>query len=541
MGNFGRLLFWLAFYFNLFYTFSVLAQSSNDCSNRYKTKTFNSIQVFRNVVYSKNAAKLIAASLGTETVIGKDLQMDIFMPPPTDTVTGRPLVIVAHGGGFIDVAFMGGTLLVGTKENEDVQALCDTLAHWGYVTACIEYRTGFDVASSASIKRAVWRGAQDMSAAIRFFRKNATWFNIDPNRIFIGGSSAGAFCAIHSTFADYNERIPETYQQSPFMADLGAMHSRPVVELTGFNPFTGNNTAANNVDSLPTALVSYWGAIADTAFFAGINKAPIRMFHGSADPVVSSQCAQPFASVVLAAPVCCGSEIMNVALNNRNIQHQLSIEPGQGHEYWGALNGNWQLNSPNNFWVPIIESTVSFFYEYMRPSTPQIIGPNACAPNTVYTFSVANPSPGSDYCWEVTSGNIVSSNINAASIDVIFDLGQISGNVKCIERDQADVLSLQRIKGVNISSSVATELTNNMDNFFRIFPNPANEWVNFELDKEPLKNDLIIIYNMHGRALNVIVVDKKIIPISVQNYAAGIYILRYISDKTIQNSILTIR
>jgi hypothetical protein len=46
---------------------------------------------------------------------------------------------------------------------------------------------------------------------------------------------------------------------------------------------------------------------------------------------------------------------------------------------------------------------------------------------------------------------------------------------------------------------------------------------------------------MHGRALNVIVVDKKNIPISVQNYAAGIYILRYISDKTIQNSILTIR
>jgi hypothetical protein len=80
-----------------------------------------------------------------------------------------------------------------------------------------------------------------------------------------------------------------------------------------------------------------------------------------------------------------------------------------------------------------------------------------------------------------------------------------------------------------------------MDNFFRIFPNPANEWVNFELDKEPLKNDLIIIYDMHGRALKVIVVDKKIIPISLQNYAAGIYILRYISDKTIQNSILTIR
>jgi len=517
-----------------------MAFSQTDCGNRYKERTFSSIQIFRNVVYSKNAPKLIAATLGSETVIGKDLVMDIFMPPPTDSVVNRPLVIVAHGGGFIDVAFMGGTLLVGNKDNDDVQALCDTLAHWGYVTACIEYRTGFDVASSASIKRAVWRGAQDMSAAMRFFRKNASWFNIDPNKIFIGGSSAGAFCAIHSTFADYQERIPETYQQSIFMANLGAMHSRPVVALTGFNPFSGNNTSANDVDSLPTAMVSFWGAIADTAFIAGNNKAPIKMFHGTSDPVVSSQCAQPFASVVLAAPVCCGSEIMNIALNNSNVDHQMTLEPGQGHEYWGALNGMWMPNSPNSFWLPIIESTAGFFYDYMRPPTPQIIGPNACAPNTVYNFSVSNPNPGSDYCWEVSSGNIVSSNVNSSSIDVIFDSIQISANVKCIERDRSDILSLQRIKGVNISSSVAVAFTNDLENSFRIFPNPADDWVNFELDKEPQGNELLIFSDFMGRELMAIEVDKKIISIPLQNFASGNYLVRYISGKFIQNRLLII-
>ena len=541
MGKYVRPLPGLLLFAVLFFTSNIQAQAQGDCSERYRSKSFNAIQIFRNVVYSKNAPKLIAASLGSETVIGKDLVMDIFMPPPTDTVSGRPVVIIAHGGGFIDVAFMGGTLLVGTKDNDDVQALCDTFAHWGYVTACIEYRTGFDVASSSSIKRAVWRGAQDMSAAIRFFRKNSVWFNIDPDRIFIGGSSAGAFCAIHSTFADNNERIPETFQQSIFMADLGAMHSRPVVELTGFNPFTGNNTAANNVDSLPTALVSYWGAIADTAFFAGNNKAPMRMFHGTSDPVVSAQCAQPFASVVLAAPICCGSEIMNIALNSRNIPHQLSLEPGQGHEYWGALNGSWQPNSPNNFWLPIIESTATFFYDYMRPSTPQIVGPSVCAPNTIYNFSITNPQPGSDYCWEITSGNIVSANVNASTIDVIFNSGQIAANVKCSERDKADVLSLQRIKGVNIGNTVGTKYSASIENNFKIFPNPTESSFNFELEDSEIYSGLLIITDLLGKELMIIEIDKKITALSLQNQCSGNYLVRYINGKTIQNSILTIR
>jgi hypothetical protein len=176
----------------------------------------------------------------------------------------------------------------------------------------------------------------------------------------------------------------------------------------------------------------------------------------------------------------------------------------------------------------------------MRPPTPQIIGPNACAPNTVYNFSVSNPNPGSDYCWEVSSGNIVSSNVNSSSIDVIFDSIQISGNVKCIERDRSDVLSLQRIKGVNISSSVAVAFTNDLENSFRIFPNPADNWVNFELDKEPQGNGLLIFSDFMGRELMAIEVDKKIISIPLQNFASGNYLVRYINGKSIQNRLLII-
>lgn len=171
----------------LFLSFLPFLLKAQDClGKRYQERIFSSVQVFQEVVYSQDAPSLLGSSFGAETTFDQDLVMDIYMPPPTDTVRNRPVVILAHGGGFVNIFFMGGTTLVGTKDNEDVQALADTLAHWGFVAASIQYRTGFDPANGSSVKRAVWRGSQDISAGIRFFRKNAQWFGIDPHKVFVG-------------------------------------------------------------------------------------------------------------------------------------------------------------------------------------------------------------------------------------------------------------------------------------------------------------------------------------------------------------------
>ncbi len=502
----------------------LMATAQTNCNSRYLSRTFDSVQIFRNVIYTKNAPKLIAASLGTETVINKNLLMDIFMPPSTDTVINRPVVIVAHGGGFIDVAFMGGTLLVGTKDNQDVQALCDTLAHWGYVTACIEYRTGFDVASTTSIKRAVWRGAQDMSAAIRFFRKNASRFNIDPDKIFTAGSSAGAFCAIHSAFADNTERIPESFQQSFAMTDLGGLHSRPVVQLNSFNPFSGNNTAANDVDSIPMGLASFWGAIADTNWFAGQNKAPVIMFHGDSDIVVSSQCASPFSGVVLAAPPTCGTEEMDIAMNARNIPHKKTIESGQGHEYWGALNGSWS-NGPNTFWVPIIDSTASFFYELMQPAAPVISGSNNFSPGQTFRYSVSNPNTGSEFCWEIDGGTIVSPNTNGSFIDVIFNTGISSATVKCAEINPSKLVSRAQFKTVLLGTPLTESERNGIFNF-NLFPNPNAGTFTVELEQNPGTEYIIEVFDFLGKRLYIKTFIDRISHVEFLNLSAGQYIVK---------------
>lgn len=514
--------------FFIFLSFSAVSQQI--CGTRYLERHFNSIQIFRNVVYTKSSPKLIGASAGIETTISKDLVMDIFMPPATDTAKKRPVVIVAHGGGFIDVAFMSGTLLVGTKDNQDVQALCDTLAHWGYVTACIEYRTGFDVLSTTSVKRAVWRGAQDMSTAIRFFRKNANWFDIDPNRVFIGGSSAGAFCAIHSTFVDNNERIPESNSQPfPFvMGDLGKLHSRPVVQLNSFNPFSGNNVPGNDVDSIANAIVSFWGAIADTTFFNGNNKAPMKMYHGTSDIVVNSQCARPFASVILSAPVTCGSEIMDRALTNRNLTHQTTIVQGEGHEFWGALNGSWISGGPNSYFYPMIDSSSSFFYEIMRPAAPQILGPSTFIPNNVINLSVANPGTNSKYCWEVDGGTIVSSITDGPIIQVSFSATASLASVKCSEIDQAEVVSLQTVK--NLSQSGLSNDLINTDKSFKIYPNPVQNTLNVEFLNPISNNSKIEVFDILGQKIFSRKIVNNIFSLEVDFLEVGHYFARIESD-----------
>ncbi|MCP4441089.1 MAG: T9SS type A sorting domain-containing protein [Aureispira sp.] len=492
----------------------ILFQTSSQaqCGERYKTRYFNSIQVFRDIVYSKDAPALIAATLTTETTFNKDLVMDVFMPPASDTVTKRPAVVIGHGGGFINVAFMGGTALVGTMDNDDVQALADTLAHWGYVTAVIEYRLGFNVASSSSIQRAIWRGSQDFSAAIRFMRKNASWFDVDPTRVFAAGSSAGGFCALHSTFVDDAERIPESFELVPFFKkDLGKMHSRPIVELSSFNPFNGTAVSGSDMDSIPFGIAAYWSAIMDLDWLhQGNNKAPTIMFHGTGDLVVDYKCKRPFSSVVLSAPQTCGTYMMDSTMTTYGMPHEAYYGQGENHEYWGVLNGNWLPAGPNAFWPDIIQKSGNFFHALMKPAAPTVTGPTSVSPSTTYTYSIQNPAPNHSYCWEVTGGSIISN--TATSIDVQFSSANTQGEVIAKALDWAEVGSDPTNTTVAINTNVAVEQIPSPILNIRLQPNPVRDQFSILLSSKEDLAAQAAIYNTLGQQVfskNINIISGK--------------------------------
>jgi acetyl esterase/lipase len=75
-----------------------------------------------------------------------NLYMDIFQPTG-DTLSQRPLVIIAFGGGFLS----------GSKDHWSIRLLCQNLAKRGYVTAAIDYRLGMNIFDSDLANRAVYR------------------------------------------------------------------------------------------------------------------------------------------------------------------------------------------------------------------------------------------------------------------------------------------------------------------------------------------------------------------------------------------------
>ena len=168
---------------------------------RYRyTSTYNNVSVSEGNVYGTNI-----------NAFGVDTELDFDFYEAVDNAEDhRPLLIIAHGGFF----------LAGSNDGLDVVPMCEDFARMGYAVASISYRLG--IANLLDLEneliKAVWRGVHDGRAAIRYFRKSVEedgnpW-NIDPDRIYMGGVSAGGFLALHHAYVDEDSEIPNNIDQS---------------------------------------------------------------------------------------------------------------------------------------------------------------------------------------------------------------------------------------------------------------------------------------------------------------------------------------
>ena len=106
---------------------------------------------------------------------------------------------------MIVMAF-GGAYLTGFKRFWPLVAYAEAMAKRGYVVASIDYRLGFNPLNVESSVRAIYRGSQDMKAAIRYFRFHAEEYGIDPDLVFAGGDSAGGISSLHAAYVSEEER-----------------------------------------------------------------------------------------------------------------------------------------------------------------------------------------------------------------------------------------------------------------------------------------------------------------------------------------------
>lgn len=245
----NRKYYWLLVVLVMWLT-SVSASAQIDTTRgRYYQPRFRQVTVQRGVEFGQ-----------ATTFIGQTqtLYMDVYQPAG-DTVRRRPLIVLAHEGGF----------LTGTRDDAVMTALCTRLAQLGYVTATIDYRLYFFPLDTVGIGRAAIRATQDMRAAIRFFRHDAATarkFRVHPQYVFVGGSSAGGFMSLLTAYMDKPSEVPAYLD----LASLGGL------EGNGGHP---------RYSSRPRGVVNMCGALADVRWLQP-GDVPVCNIHGTRDGLV---------------------------------------------------------------------------------------------------------------------------------------------------------------------------------------------------------------------------------------------------------------
>ena len=302
---------------------------------RYLDEVFSSVDITEGVVYA-NAPDLPFIFLFEWNTFDIDLDMDIYEPAGDDELA-RPVIIFLHPGSFFS----------GSNTSGDMVSLATDAAKRGYVGISANYRLGLNIVSTYSGERAVYRGVQDASALIRYLREYHEELRIDPEKIFLWGSSAGGFISLHLAFSDDSERPQSTYGGSSD-PDLGCIDCE------------GNNYSHS---SKPTAIVSCWGAIGDLDWIDAEDDVPTILFHGTSDIVVPYDVGLPF-TINIALPIVYGSNQISQKLDSVGIINESYIEEGEGHEYWGSLNGTW-VSGPNEYYYQIQEDSFEFLYQFL--------------------------------------------------------------------------------------------------------------------------------------------------------------------------------
>ncbi|AWH84589.1 esterase [Flavobacterium album] len=150
------------------------------------------------------------------------LELDLFLPKGKPA--GKlPLLIHVHGGGF-----SGG-------ERKNGHHICSYAASKGYAVASISYSLymkGKNFSCGGTIPekiKAIQIAANQLQQAVVFFISNKDTYNIDPSKIFISGSSAGAETVLHAAFWDktmmqlYPGRLPEGFKYAGIISGAGAI------------------------------------------------------------------------------------------------------------------------------------------------------------------------------------------------------------------------------------------------------------------------------------------------------------------------------
>lgn len=286
--------------------------SATDCyDGRYKEKVFEEIDFIDNMVYATKPR-----SDGRMVNLGIDVYL-----PHDDAETSRPAIMLAHGGGFIDLL---------DQKSPDIVKLAKEMAERGYVVFSVDYReepTFLSLFSEENMVKAVGRALIDIRDATCFLMDTTlnygNPFGVDPEKVFVGGVSAGAVSFLQAVFLDSLAWLPQQYQD-------WILEVEPNTQELLNNKYCGANVIG---------IINVSGAVLDTSWIKAYkaDEYPAMMHvHGTRDPIVPYNIAHPFGIQVL--PELMGSYPIDIRAQELGIRSELDTYVNQGHAPIIGLN-----------------------------------------------------------------------------------------------------------------------------------------------------------------------------------------------------------
>ena len=463
----------------------------NCTTTRYVDEVFDEVTVTSGIKFGEADPYGILGS--------QDLLLDLYVPTG-DTLEKRPLLIYAFGGGF----------LIGLRNQPPIPQFCEHFARLGYVVASIDYRIGFTTTSTGSAERAVYRGVQDLRAAMRYLAQFSDGYGIDTTMLFLTGSSAGCFSALHSTFMTDAQRPQGTYGILLEPDDMGCSDC-------------SGNTYLDNRQIRPKGIINNWGAILDTALIdpSAYDNVPVISFHGTDDLIVPYNSGSPFSYPVF--PVVQGSAPIHQRLDNLGIVNRFVSLDGEGHEPW-LVNASL-LDT-------VYRHAAPFLYEIMRPLTSAITGDDTVPLGATRTYTVSGQA-GSAFCWEVVGGNIVAD--NGTSVDVQWNtLGTWTLSVTEVSGldvlGQPQTLDVEVVQPTSVASAVQMELG--------LYPNPTSGMLTVQLPEAASAQAWVRVFNAQGQMVHdaAVGVGQQRILLNMAMLPAGCYQLQLQDGKRMGSS-----
>ncbi len=321
-------------FLKLFILLVALTVAGSVSAQRYLAPVFDQVSVSPLIPFGFNYTALPLITPGAHTQ-KQPLVMQVYSPVG-DTETDRPLIIYLHTGSFFPFPLngsCGGTLF----DSSNVE-FATRLAKMGYVVAVADYRLGWNPFSDQELVRrftlinAAYRGVQDISTCIRYFRKNVAesgnTFGIDPDKIVVWGQGTGGYLSLA---AGYLNNFADIYQTSDpnkfklpnpldpgnpipmvieaYNGDLYATTGPTIVDAT-YNAISGGAFPIGDTLCIPNNVgyssdfrlaVNMGGALGDSTWMDPGEK-PLISFHTATDPLA------PCGTDILLVPTATGPQ-----------------------------------------------------------------------------------------------------------------------------------------------------------------------------------------------------------------------------------------